>query len=122
MTNILLGIFIFFVTYFGIGYIRHKLKISKNNLPTNNYTKDKDNKNIVSENITNNIYIPSPHFHSGDIVRLKSGGPIMTIKTHRVNGGGWMPTFFTMECVWYDEFGRLHTEIFDQNSLIKIDN
>lgn len=36
----------------------------------------------------------SQQWQSGDVVRLKSGGPIMTIKGYNMHKGGWV-------CQWF---------------------
>ena len=41
-------------------------------------------------------------FELGDLVRLKSGGPIMTVINVRRNGGKLGQTFDTICCTWYD--------------------
>ncbi len=43
-------------------------------------------------------------FSSGDIVRLKSGGPKMTVLS--VEGEA------SMRCQWFDRNGKLHTDSF----------
>ena len=44
------------------------------------------------------------YLHEGDIVRLKSGGPLMTVTL----GGG-----DRVRCQWFDTENQLFTEIFD---------
>jgi len=39
--------------------------------------------------------LPTPKFAIGDVVQLKSGGPLMTIETHNAS--------YNKDCIWYDE-------------------
>jgi uncharacterized protein YodC (DUF2158 family) len=48
--------------------------------------------------------------HEGDIVRLKSGGPPMTVA---LGGVG------RVRCQWFDTKNQLLTETFDTNLLVK---
>lgn len=42
----------------------------------------------------------SPLLHSGDLVRLRSGGPLLTVKNV---SGGWVI------CTWWSEYGDLQS-------------
>lgn len=48
----------------------------------------------------------------GDVVRLKSGGPEMTINS--IRDGEFAIAF----CKWFDEIGQLHNEKFALTSLV----
>lgn len=46
-----------------------------------------------------------PEFHEGDTVRLKSGGPLMTIQSiYKSDGQDWA------EVVWFDDKNKQCTE------------
>ncbi|MFH1139708.1 MAG: DUF2158 domain-containing protein [Pseudomonadota bacterium] len=51
-------------------------------------------------------------FKIGDEVQLISGGPKMT-----VNAVKETPIGIFYECIWYDKFGRLEKNDFDENVL-----
>jgi uncharacterized protein YodC (DUF2158 family) len=48
-------------------------------------------------------------FKPGDTVRLKSGGPLMTIHTVRTDGTAW--------CEWFDKNGKAESREFSLTSL-----
>jgi uncharacterized protein YodC (DUF2158 family) len=50
-------------------------------------------------------------FNIGDVVRLKSGGPNMTI-----DGAGGS----RLTCMWFDSSMNLHIQHFDQGALEKV--
>ncbi len=57
-------------------------------------------------------------FSVGDVVKLKSGGPHMTIS--------FIPSFpdhqiHTIQCVWFDEIGKLQEEYFKAVVLEKVE-
>jgi uncharacterized protein YodC (DUF2158 family) len=52
-----------------------------------------------------------PDYEVGDIVRLKSGGPNMTVDNC---GGSWL------DCAWFDVGGAHHRQPFSQGSLEKV--
>jgi len=53
------------------------------------------------------------NFNSGDVVRLKSGGPRMTV--HSITTGRQIMT--QLECDWFDDAKHLHREIFNESEL-----
>ncbi|RPI19510.1 MAG: DUF2158 domain-containing protein [Ignavibacteriae bacterium] len=57
--------------------------------------------------------LTSLNFHKGDIVRLKSGSPQMTIQAITNNG--------LVDCIWFDKDGK-HVESFPVETLEKVDS
>lgn len=58
-------------------------------------------------------------YEVGDIVQLKSGGPLMTVSCEKIIRG------FTgyphlRQCTWFDESGNLHKETFSIDSLVEV--
>lgn len=51
----------------------------------------------------------------GDVVRLNSGGPDMTVNAKSNPLGGRE----SWECVWFDDESHLHTGFFVEESLVK---
>jgi uncharacterized protein YodC (DUF2158 family) len=51
-----------------------------------------------------------PTFKNGDIVKLKSGGPKMTVNGEEVNG--------YVECMWFTKADERRSESFDVGALI----
>ena len=49
-------------------------------------------------------------FKIGDLVRLKSGGPIMTINTHSFETS-------LRQCVWFGEDDQIHSHDFHPDAL-----
>lgn len=46
----------------------------------------------------------STQYDQGDVVRLKSGGPKMTVREEKQDG--------KILCSWFDRNGKLHSEAF----------
>lgn len=62
-------------------------------------------------------------FKSGDIVRLKSGGPQMTINKNIevLQFNGSIKFYGEVECKWFDNKNIICTDIFEQSAL-ELDN
>jgi uncharacterized protein YodC (DUF2158 family) len=56
-------------------------------------------------------------FQKGDIVKLKSGGPIMTVQ----NIGNYTTIEDGVLCVWFSEKKELKEEVFDASVLQKVE-
>ena len=54
----------------------------------------------------------SSAFAEGDLVQLKSGGPIMSVQALGRD---------RVDCMWFDSQGRLHEKSFGVNSLHKVE-
>lgn len=54
-------------------------------------------------------------FEKGDVVRLKSGGPSMTV----IDIGDYSPLDAKdgVKCTWFDDKKKLNTEVFDAAAL-----
>jgi len=50
----------------------------------------------------------------GDIVRLKSGGPKMTVRNGFMIDHGQVGNVI---CTWFDHFNRLQQEVFEKDEL-----
>ncbi|MDT0620865.1 YodC family protein [Croceitalea vernalis] len=60
-------------------------------------------------------------FTKGDVVRLKSGGPIMTIEKYKLETG-WdysKESDHVVVCTWFDNDGKLESRPFEQDALVK---
>lgn len=57
---------------------------------------------------------PAVLFKRGEVVKLKSGGPKMTIKDYVPDG-----SLVDVLCVWFDGNGHLMEKVFRQNLLIR---
>lgn len=63
-------------------------------------------------------------FKTGDRVHRKSGGPTMEVVKYALEHRAFVGDDFSMHdvvCVWYDEEGNRHREVFDQRSLYKLE-
>ncbi|MGJ8762337.1 MAG: YodC family protein [Polaribacter sp.] len=63
-------------------------------------------------------------FKQGEVVKLKSGGPTMTIEKYK-----WETGFdyskesdHVVVCTWFDNDGKLESRPFEQDALITVDN
>ncbi|WP_045027960.1 YodC family protein [Draconibacterium sediminis] len=63
-------------------------------------------------------------FKQGDVVRLKSGGPKMTIENYYVHVGisSSSVSDHLVDCTWFDNNGVLQSRTFEQDSLKKEDD
>ncbi len=55
-------------------------------------------------------------FQLGDVVRLKSGGPEMTVEWVGVDGFTNQPV---IQCKWFDSDNKLHTQGFGPDTLMR---
>lgn len=58
-------------------------------------------------------------FKSGDTVRLKSGGPIMTIESIKLQGGVSRVPYSAI-CIWFDDKNTLTRGVFKLDNLVLI--
>lgn len=56
-------------------------------------------------------------FKQGDVVRLKSGGPQMTVSYIKEDKD--TPEYSDVTCCWFDDAKQVHAEIFDAITLTK---
>lgn len=56
----------------------------------------------------------------GDVVRLKSGGPEMTVRSYPYSMMDGKDDS-KAECVWFEEV-KLHKSVFNVDELLKLDN
>ena len=63
------------------------------------------------------------YFKPGDRVELRSGGPKMEvlkyILKHDPVAGNYLSEY-EVECVWYNKEGGRKTDVFHQNTLVKV--
>lgn len=59
-------------------------------------------------------------YEVGDIVKLKSGGPLMVVSCEKIFRG-FTAYSHLCQCTWFDESGKLHKETFVIDNLIKVD-
>lgn len=61
---------------------------------------------------------------AGDIVQLKTGGPLMSVSfdvSHYDAYSGRLKSACVFECCWFTEDGILHKDSFNERTLIKVD-
>lgn len=56
-------------------------------------------------------------FKSGDVVQLKSGGPIMTVFKYKPNPMNNAPMKDSLFCTWFDENGVKQSSSFHEDQL-----
>jgi uncharacterized protein YodC (DUF2158 family) len=70
-----------------------------------------------------------PTFEKGALVRLKSGGPVMTVDRvpgeesghHKMTWGGLREIrWYSYRCVWFDE-NELKSDVFEEYLLVAVD-
>ncbi len=52
-------------------------------------------------------------FNIGDVVRLKSGGPVMTVSKADIGDS-------MVDCIWFDTTGKKFTSSFDEATLEEV--
>jgi len=58
-------------------------------------------------------------FCVGDVVVLKSGGPVMTIRTAKAHRGDYFTlAWWELTCVWFDSANRLQESVFSSVELL----
>ncbi len=57
---------------------------------------------------------PAPKFKVGEIVQLLSGGPAMTVSSHRPSG---QVAAGSVLCVWFDKQDQRHAHDFEEATL-----
>lgn len=61
-------------------------------------------------------------FSVGDVVVLKSGGPVMTIRASKAHRGDYFTlAWWEVTCVWFDSANRLQTSVFSSIELVEAD-
>jgi uncharacterized protein YodC (DUF2158 family) len=60
------------------------------------------------------------NFDKGDVVRLRSGGPPMTIESFQEESISYDTSNYFATCVWYDSSGNMRRETFDERILEKV--
>lgn len=55
----------------------------------------------------------SQKIEEGEVVKLKSGGPLMTT--------GFTDDYLRTECYWFDEAGVFHKELIIVDAIVKVD-
>jgi uncharacterized protein YodC (DUF2158 family) len=60
-------------------------------------------------------------FHVGDLVMLRSGGPIMTVSGYQNSIGAIAGNSTLAQCCWFDNNGTLQQSVFEEKTLKKMD-
>jgi uncharacterized protein YodC (DUF2158 family) len=59
------------------------------------------------------------NFRKGDVVKLRSGGPLMTIESFQEESTDWDTSNYFAKCVWFVENGGIRRETFNEKLLQK---